>query len=153
MYNVLSIDGGATTKREHIFVICGPIFGSSPSVVSTGRERGIQIPESFYMILVDTEREYQTNPQTKILAYRFPQQISQNADFKDRDQFGTTVDEIERLTGLDFFPEFERRIRNWPGQESLLVREHCQRCLPMHMSRAPLPPNLPVAILCHISLS
>ncbi|HIB69197.1 MAG TPA: DNA/RNA non-specific endonuclease [Phycisphaerales bacterium] len=124
MYNVLSIDGGATTKREHIFVICGPIFGSSPSVVSTGRERGIQIPESFYMILVDTEREYQTNPQTKILAYRFPQQISQNADFKDRDQFGTTVDEIERLTGLDFFPEFERRIRNWPGQESLLVREH-----------------------------
>ena len=76
------------------------------------------------MILVGTEREYQTNPQTKILAYRFPQQISQSADFKDRDQFGITVDEIERLTGLDFFPEFERRIRSWADQESLLEREH-----------------------------
>ena len=60
-------------ERDHIFVIAGPIFGVAPNLVTKGSERGIQIAEAFYMILVDADREWEIRPTIRLLAYRaFP---------------------------------------------------------------------------------
>ena len=87
-------------------------------IVQRGPERGIQIPDAFFMILVDTDREYQDKPVVKLLiAYRFPQNTASDADFKNREEFGASVNDIEAATGLDFFPLFAEMFSNWEEKE------------------------------------
>lgn len=101
-------------ERKHVFVFAGPIFGDNPKTVKNGKDRKIQIPESFYKIIVDTDREFTINfkankiPKVEIISYIFPQDTPNNADFRDRDKFGASVDQIEELTDLDFFPGAEK---------------------------------------------
>lgn len=59
------------------------------------------------MILVDTNYEWNVKPTVKLMAYRFSQGTPRSADFKDRQAFGVSIDEIEQGTGLDFFPELK----------------------------------------------
>ena len=111
-------------EKEHIFVIAGPIFSDDPDVIQKGPERGIQVPDAFYMILVDATREFADKPTIKLLAYRFPQDTAQSADFKDRQLFGVSVDEIEAATGLDFFPFFAELFTNWDTKEAAVEMTH-----------------------------
>lgn len=117
--------------RKHLYVFCGPIFGSSPAIIKNGAERKIQIPDKFYMILIDTDKEFTLNfksnnlPQVEMLAYIFPQSVNRNDDFKDRDKFGASVDEIETATNLDFFPGAEKIGGNrWKKLEETKVMLH-----------------------------
>jgi endonuclease G len=109
---------------NHIYVICGPIFGDDPEITERGPERGIQIPEAFYMILVDPEREWQDRPTISLMAYRFPQNMPAGADFRDRDAYGVSVAQIEALTNLDFFPLYTRLFTNWAAREAEVEDEH-----------------------------
>lgn len=114
----------AAQKKKHVFVICGPIFGDNPEIVTKGKERGIQIPDAFYMILLDAEKEYEDVPEIHLLAYRFPQNTASNADFKDRVKFGASINDIEKATGLNFFPDFEKRFADWNQKEAEKVMTH-----------------------------
>lgn len=114
----------AAQEKEHIFVVCGPIFGEEPKFVESGAERKIQIPDAYFMILVDAEAEFRDKPTIRLLAYVFPQDAAQNADFKDREKFGASVDEIEEATQLDFFPEFSRLFANWDQKEAAKEMTH-----------------------------
>ena len=114
----------AAGARQHIYVIAGPIFGDDPDITLYGPERGIQIPDEFYMILVDLSYEWNDKPTVKMIAYRFPQSTQSSADFKDRQQYGASVKEIEEATNLDFFPLFADMYSNWPTNEAELVTSH-----------------------------
>ena len=96
----------AAEQKDHIFVIAGPIFGTNTEHIPKGPERGIELPEAFYMILVDASREWLDRPTIKTLAYRFPQDTARDADFMEREPFGVSINEIEAATQLDFFPDF-----------------------------------------------
>ena len=109
---------------NHVYVICGPIFGADPNVVARGPERGIQIPEAFYMILVDPEREWQDRPTIRLLAYRFPQNMPAGADFRDRNAYGASVDQIEAATDLDFFPLYDDLFTTWDAREAQIEAVH-----------------------------
>ena len=108
----------AAQTRKQVYVLCGPVFGDGPEHRSEWPRGGIHIPEAFYLILVDTDREFQTRPVVNILAYRFPQNTARDADFTDRQQFGACVNEIERQTRLNFFPLFEQLFNNWDQKEA-----------------------------------
>lgn len=110
--------------KEHIFVLAGPIFGDDPGVTAKGPERGIQVPEAYYMILVDAENEFADKPTIKLIAYRFVQNTAQSADFKDRILFGVSVNDIEAETGLDFFPFYEELFTNWDAKEAEIEMTH-----------------------------
>ena len=114
----------AAEKRKHIYVLSGPIFGGIPGTTPNGPERGIQVPEAFYMILADTEEEHMTAPKVKLLAYKFPQDTPEGADFKDRAMFGTSVKAIEEATKLDFFPRFATAIEDWAQKEGAVEMTH-----------------------------
>jgi len=114
----------AAEKNEHIFVVAGPIFGDDPAIVTRGSERGIQIPDAFYMILVDADKEFRTRPEIKLLAYRFPQNTPRDADFKDRQEFGVSVKDIEEATKLDFFLLFDELFNNWEDLEQKIETTH-----------------------------
>lgn len=72
-------------------VIAGPVF-RAPRELLPG---GVEIPDAFYKILVDYDAGA---PQA--LAFVMPQQARGNDSL---DRFVVTVDDVERLTGLDFF--------------------------------------------------
>lgn len=100
-----------------MYVICGPIFGEDPEITERGPEREVQIPDAFYMILVDTDREWQERPTVRLLVHRFGQEVPRDADFTDRNLFGASVYQIEAETQLDFFPLFGELFTNREQRE------------------------------------
>jgi len=104
--------------KNMVYVISGPIFGPNPAVIKNGPERGVQVPDAFYMILVDSDREFQDKPKLDTIAFRFPQGTPADASFKDRAKFGTSIDAIEVETGFNFFPEFDENFgTSWANEE------------------------------------
>ena len=81
-----------------VWVLAGPILGQRPAVLPGGKGGSAPaVPEACYMIVVD-----ESEGRARSLAFVLPQTPSEDADLED---FLTSVDEIERRTGLDFFSE------------------------------------------------
>lgn len=92
-----------------VWVIGGPIYGSVPSYLSTCRgwvasllslkvPVCVAVPQSFYKILVVPGQRGQA---TRMLAFIFPQEVRGDEPL---DRYLVAVDEVERQTGLNFFP-------------------------------------------------
>jgi endonuclease G len=78
-------------RYETVWVFTGPIFDEHLEFVT----QHVQIPDAFFKILVD---EKEGNIRT--MAFIVPQTVTGRERLE---QFLTSVDEIEKLTGLDFF--------------------------------------------------
>jgi len=73
-----------------VWVLAGPVFGAKPEKL----RRRVAVPEACYMIIVD-----ESEGRVRAAAFLFPQDTPAEAPL---DNYLTTVDEIERRTGLDF---------------------------------------------------
>ena len=78
-----------------VWVLVGPVFSARPPQL--GGKNGPAVPEACYMIVVD-----ESAGRVRALAFMLPQTPPAGASVED---FLTTIDEVERRTGLDFFPE------------------------------------------------
>ena len=76
-----------------LWVATGPVFGESRLL----KRSGIALPEAFYRVWLDVR---DGRPAT--LAFLVPQSVCGGEPLSE---FLTTIDEIERRTGLDFFRE------------------------------------------------
>jgi endonuclease G len=85
--------------KDQVWVIAGPIFPENPEKL---KESGIHIPSECYMIIIDYY--YSHGPRANIMAFKMPQKIKQSADVSE--EYLCSIDDIETLTGLNFFPEF-----------------------------------------------
>ncbi len=72
-----------------VWVIAGPVFGERPERL----QRRVAVPEACYMIIVD-----ESDGRVRAQAFLFPQDAAGGS----LDPYLTSVDEIERRTGLDF---------------------------------------------------
>lgn len=95
----ISQDDTKNKEIHDVFVLTGPIFEDSPVAKL---ESGVPIPSSFYKILVYGKGYGST---LKAVAFKFPQKPTSDS-FLD---YVTTVDEIESLTGLNFFSNLSIR--------------------------------------------
>lgn len=75
-----------------VYIVCGPVFLNQEH--ETIGENQIVVPEAFFKVVLCL--------QGKPKAIGFI--IRNNEGIKKRDQFINTVDEVERITGFDFFP-------------------------------------------------
>lgn len=73
-----------------VWVIAGPVFGDDPPRL----RRRVAVPEACYMIVVD-----ESDGRVRAQAFLFPQETP---NFAAPDGYLTTIDELERRTGLDF---------------------------------------------------
>lgn len=81
-----------------VWVLVGPVFGDRPKTLPGRAARAAPaIPEACYMIVAD-----ESDGRVRTLAFILPQEPPAGAKLED---FLTTIDEVERRTGLDFFPE------------------------------------------------
>jgi len=81
----------AMTEKE-IYVVSGPVLNSGLSKLGTSE---VSVPKSFYKIALDMRQ-----PALKAIAFLIPNQNNSGA----LNRYEVSIDELEKLTGLDFFP-------------------------------------------------
>ncbi|HLV15210.1 MAG TPA: DNA/RNA non-specific endonuclease [Xanthomarina sp.] len=82
-------------KYNGVFVVTGGVLEDNLETI--GEER-VSVPKQFYKVLIDTN-----SGKTKMIAFLMPHENSRLPLYK----FVVPVDSIEKLTGIDFFPELE----------------------------------------------
>lgn len=87
-------------KYGDVFISCGPILLNREH--ETIGENKVVVPEAFFKVILCI--------QGKPKAIGFI--VRNNEGTKNRDQFVNSVDEVERVTGIDFFPALPDDIEN-----------------------------------------
>lgn len=88
------------TKYEGIYIVTGGVLEASLKTI--GREK-VAVPAYFYKVLLDN-----SDGKFKMIAFLVPNAESNVPLYN----FVVSVDHIEKLTGIDFFPKLEDRIEN-----------------------------------------
>ena len=87
-------------KYGDIYIVCGPVLlNRKHETIGANR---VVVPEAFFKVVLCL--------QGKPKAIGFI--VRNNEGTKRRDQFVNTVDEVERITGIDFFPGLPDSIEN-----------------------------------------
>jgi len=88
------------SKERHLYVITGGVLNNGLSTI--GKEK-VAVPKYFYKILLDN-----SEPEVKAIAFLIPHKESKEPLFN----FVVSIDSIEKLTRLDFFPALNDSIEN-----------------------------------------
>jgi len=93
LWNSIEIDCRRWANRfGEIFIVCGPLlYNIEHEIIGVNK---VVVPEAFFKVVLCL--------QGKPKAIGFV--VKNNAGTKKKDQYVNTVDEVERLTGYDFFP-------------------------------------------------
>ena len=87
-------------REEKIYVITGPIFAGRP--LKMGKAK-ISVPVAFYKVILDL------TPPLKAIAFIVPNQTTKRRIAS----FAVSVDEVERITGYDFFSELDDKLEEY----------------------------------------
>ena len=81
-------------RYDRVYIVCGPVLrGDSHKTIGRQRSRRITVPEAFYKVVLRTGK----NPAAIGFIY------DNNGSSQPMHQAVRSVDEIEQITGLDFF--------------------------------------------------
>jgi len=87
-------------KNDGVFVVTGGVLKDNLKVIG---DENVAVPNQFYKVILDN-----TNGKIKMLAFLMDHENSNLPLYK----FVVSVDSLEILTGIDFFPELEDSIEN-----------------------------------------
>jgi endonuclease G len=88
------------TKYDGIYVITGGIL--QPSLQTIGKEK-VSVPNYFYKILLDN-----SNGKYRMIGFFVPSKKSDKPLY----DFVVSVDSLEKMTGIDFFPKLDDKTEN-----------------------------------------
>lgn len=87
-----------------IYIVCGPILYKNESPKYIGKEHKVRVPEAFFkVILAGVE-----NGKPKAIGFIY----KNSAGNRTLDAYVNSVDQVERITGYDFFPSLPDDIEN-----------------------------------------
>ena len=87
-----------------IYIVCGPILYKNPLYGTIGKEHRIRVPEAFFkVILAGVEKG---KPRAIGFIYK------NTAGNNPLDSYVNSIDQVERITGLDFFSALPDEIEN-----------------------------------------
>lgn len=87
-------------KYDGVFVVSGGVLKGNMTTIG---EEKVAVPNQFYKVLIDNNSGH-----TKVLAFVIPHKESKRPLY----DFVVSVDEVEQLTGIDFFSELEDTLEN-----------------------------------------
>lgn len=87
-------------KYGDVYIVCGPVLLNREH--ETIGKNKVVVPEAFFKVILCLQGK------PKAIGYV----VRNNEGKKKRDQFINTVDEVERITGYDFFPALPDSIEN-----------------------------------------
>lgn len=79
-------------ENDGLYVVTGPVLTDGP--YETIGKNEVAVPKNYYKVLLDYKE-----PDVKAIGFLLPNEGSS----KSLESFATTVDEVERVTGIDFF--------------------------------------------------
>lgn len=82
-------------RFKRLYVVTGPVMTEDPKG-TIGRTNRIAVPAAYYKVLLDLDE-----PEQKGIAFVIPNEIS----FDPLPRYVVSIDEAERITGIDFFAE------------------------------------------------
>jgi endonuclease G len=82
-------------RYGEVWVLTGPVFGPRPQKL----RGGVAVPEAFYLIVID-----EIEGKLRTQAFLIPQDAPREAE---PERFLTSIEEIQRRTGLDFLSELD----------------------------------------------
>ena len=88
------------TKYNGVYVVTGPVLSDGLSTIG---QEDVAVPNYFYKIILK-----EINGTKSIIAFMMPAQDSDAPLYN----FVTSVDNIEKITGIDFFPNLEDSLEN-----------------------------------------
>ena len=87
-------------KYDGIYVVTGGVLNDNLKTIG---EEDVAVPEYFYKVLLDTSRDGY-----KMIGFLVPAVDSKKPLY----EFVVPVDEIEKMTGIDFYPSLNDKIEN-----------------------------------------
>ena len=87
-------------KYDGVYVITGGVLQSSLKTI--GKEK-VSVPDYFYKVLLDD-----SNGSYKMIAFLVPNKKSKQPLY----DFVVSIDSLEKMTGIDFFPKLNDKIEN-----------------------------------------
>lgn len=87
-------------KYDGVYVVTGGVFTENMKTIGS---EDVAVPNYFYKVLLDTSLE-----EIKMIAFLVPHQDSDLPLY----EFVVSVDELEKMTGINFFPKLEDSIEN-----------------------------------------
>ena len=101
LWNVIERDCRKwAVKYGDLYIVCGPILLKKEH--KTIGKNLITVPEAFFKVIL------RLSPEPAAIGFI----VRNNEGKKKKDQFVNTVDEVERITGMDFFPSLPDEIEN-----------------------------------------
>lgn len=88
------------SQKGKIFVVCGPIVNDMSNTIG---ENKVVVPQAFYKVLLQEE-----NGEIHTIGFVY-ENVSGR---KPMSTYAMTVDEVEKLTNIDFFPSLPNKIEN-----------------------------------------
>ena len=88
-----------TVREGEVYVVSGPIFYKNRTHKEIGN--GVDVPDAYYKVILDYRE-----PGIKAIGFVFPNKGSS----KPISSFVLPVDNVERITGIDFFPNLPDNI-------------------------------------------
>lgn len=105
-----NLNAGVWSSLEHqcrqwaedghtVHVACGPIISNKAKARYIGKEHKVRVPDAFFKVVIFGLEG--TNPQAAGFVFE------NKAGKKDLKHYACTIDEVEKLTGIDFFYRLE----------------------------------------------
>ena len=91
-------------RFKHLYVVTGPVFNEK--VRFWIGDNQVAVPPAFYKVILDIR-----DPEKKGIAFVIPNEMTNER----LENFATSIDKVEDLTGIDFFPDLMPK----PMEESL----------------------------------
>ena len=93
LWNSLEMDCRRWARQYgEIYIVCGPLFyNREHETIGTNK---VVVPEAFFKVILCL------NGKPKAIGFV----VKNNEGAKKKDQYVNTVDQVERITGMDFFP-------------------------------------------------
>lgn len=93
LWNVIERDCRKWAKKYgEVYIVCGPVLLNKEH--ETIGNNKVVVPEAFFKVIL------RLNPEPAAIGFI----VRNNEGKKKKDQFINTVDDVERITGIDFFP-------------------------------------------------
>lgn len=101
---------------EPVYIVCGPINYRTPKYGYIGKTFKIRIPDAFFKVVLTGMQ----SGKPRAIGFIYKNEAGNNK----RDKYVNSVDEVERITSMDFFPslpddvenrvESEYKLSDWP---------------------------------------
>lgn len=101
LWNVIERDCRKWAKKYgELYIVCGPVLLNREH--ETIGPNKVVVPEAFFKVIL------RLKPEPTAIGFV----VRNNEGTKKKDQYINTVDEVERITGIDFFPSLPDEIEN-----------------------------------------